>query len=321
MTAVERRIQEAARKRAATQARRVAWPFLLDAQERYLDWQEFYFWVRAIVESEGCIPPFLVPVIEQRCPGFLSRQQQPSSSGSEFPPNWSLSLWDWIDEQVFAQPRREGWFDAIEFFAVRHPQYQRAQACWLKCTQDWQETKPDPYPSSEEWRHLAATCEPETVLLPKARSAWQALRKVAPERLSTAIRSYLDWQAFAFWVRTAIETVSRGLPPHVEQALRHRCPGFTLHNEESGYTASSERQPSSWDRLLRWGHDHLFADAQKEEWLEAILFYVELHPRSMRIADYWLFWDRRWSPASAESYPSFEQWRQDADAYVEAGAS
>jgi hypothetical protein len=317
-TAAELRIQELARERAATQARRIMWPRLFAIQQQYLDWQEFYFWARSVIETEDGIPVFLQPTIDQRCPGF---RQSLSSSNDEISQSSSLTLWDWIDERVFVQVRDEGWFDAVEFFAVRHPRYQRAQACWLRCIRDWQAAKPASYPSLEEWRHLAASCEPEDVLSPETQQAWGAFRRVAPARLDSAVRDYLDWQAFAYWVRTALENISHDLPLIVRRALEDRCPGFLSRSESGRPAAPSDRYPGSWERLVGWAHDHLFADAQKENWLDAILFYVNLHPRGIRIVDYWLAWDKHWSPKSAGDYPPFEQWLQEADTYVERNTS
>lgn len=314
-TAARRRIEEAAREHAEDQARRIVWPRFLAIQEQYLDSQEFYFWMRSIIDSEGCVPPFLASIVELRRPGF---QQQLSTSDSNVP--LPLRLWNWIDEQSFGQMRREGWFGAIEYFTVRHPRYQRAQACWLKCIEEWRAEKPRLYPSFEEWRHLAAACEPEDVPSPEAQRAWTAFKRVSSERLNNAVSAYLDWQAFAYWVRSALDSAYT-LPPDVERALEKRCPGFLLSCQSARTDECVDQQLRSWNRLLRWVHEHIFADAKTEQWLDAILFCVKLHPRSMRTADFWFAWDRRFSEETIGHYPSFDQWCHDVDTYVEAGSS
>ncbi|MGA2644422.1 MAG: hypothetical protein ABSF15_06890, partial [Candidatus Sulfotelmatobacter sp.] len=47
------RLQRAARERADDEARRIPWQRLLDARNKYIDWQEFSLWVRSILEVEN----------------------------------------------------------------------------------------------------------------------------------------------------------------------------------------------------------------------------------------------------------------------------
>ena len=65
------RLQRAARERADDQARRIPWQRLYDVRNQYIDWQEFYLWVRSILEVEDGVPDWLVETINARCPGFL----------------------------------------------------------------------------------------------------------------------------------------------------------------------------------------------------------------------------------------------------------
>ena len=314
LSAAEQRVEALARERALRQARRVAWPQLLAAQERYLNSQEFYFWARAIIDTERGIPDFLMPLLEQQCPGFLNQKEHSKASSRKVLPDLALDLWDWIDEQCCGEARRDGWFDAIEYFAVRHPRYQRAQSYWLQCRQAWQQDKPDRYPGLDEWRLVAAGCTPEAVAEPEARQVWEALGRVNPERLEEAVRAYLDWEAFTYWVRTPLEVVPENLPAQVQSALEERCPGFLDHDRQQR-SADPAGRSQAWSRLTTWGRDHLFAEAKNEGWLEAILYCVSIHPRSLRTQDYWLVWDEQWSPEVA--YPSFEQWLQQVDQYVQ----
>ena len=104
------RLQRLARDRADEQARHVPWRLLYDTRNLYVSWQEFYLWVRSILETEGQVPDWLVPTMEDRCPGFL--QAKGSPSGAQDRPLLSR-LEDWIDEQIFGFTRTEGWFNAV----------------------------------------------------------------------------------------------------------------------------------------------------------------------------------------------------------------
>jgi len=67
-------LRRAARERADNEARRVPWQKLLEARDHYLDWQEFYLWVRSILEVERRVPAWLREVLDDRCPGFLDKE-------------------------------------------------------------------------------------------------------------------------------------------------------------------------------------------------------------------------------------------------------
>ena len=41
-----------------------------EARNQYIDWQEFYLWVRSILEVEDRIPDWLVEILNDRCPGI-----------------------------------------------------------------------------------------------------------------------------------------------------------------------------------------------------------------------------------------------------------
>jgi hypothetical protein len=65
------RLQRPARERADVETRRIPWQRLYDARNHYIDWQEFYLWVRSILEVEDGIPNWLVEILNDRCAGFL----------------------------------------------------------------------------------------------------------------------------------------------------------------------------------------------------------------------------------------------------------
>ena len=69
------RLQRAARQRADDEARRIPWQRLLDTRNQYIDWQEFYLWVRSILEVEDRIPDWLPEILKTRCPGFLETEK------------------------------------------------------------------------------------------------------------------------------------------------------------------------------------------------------------------------------------------------------
>jgi hypothetical protein len=110
-------LQRITRERADDQARRIPWQRLYDARNQYIDWQEFYLWVRSILEVENRIPEWLAETLNDRAPGFLESENQLTPKAAKGRP-LPLRLEDWIDDHIFGFAKQEGWFNAIAFYAV-----------------------------------------------------------------------------------------------------------------------------------------------------------------------------------------------------------
>lgn len=306
-------LQRAARERADNEARRIPWQRLLDARNEYINWQEFSLWVRSILEVENRIPDWLFKILDDRVPGFLESEKRLTPKGRPL----FLRLEDWIDDHVFSIAKQEGWFNAIAFYAIREPRYQRAEVCWSDCVERWKKAKPIQFPSFDEWRDAAAHCDDTAHLLPEARKARTSAKLVAPNRLTEAASLWIDWEAFAYWARAALESKS-GLPTEVASEIGSRCPGFLEANisvREQGSLGRSQ----DWHSFMSWIADHYFQDAKTEGWFDAILVQARSHPRAIRTMEYADHCDELRSSEPPTPYPSFEDWRRDADLYVDLG--
>src|SRR5438445_2779251 len=113
-------LERHARERADEQARGIPWQCLLHTRNEYIDWQEFYLWVRSILEVETRIPDWLVEPLNKRCAGFVETEKALTPKATKNRP-LPLRLEDWIDDQIFGFAKREGWFSAITFYAIREP--------------------------------------------------------------------------------------------------------------------------------------------------------------------------------------------------------
>ncbi len=305
------RLQRHAQQRADEQARRIPWQQLQQTREEYIDWQEFCLWVRSIIEAEGCMPEWLTSIVEQRCPGFLQSDSERTSTRP-----LSLRLEDWIGEHIFGNARKEGWFHAVEFYSVRDPRYQRAEVCWSECAGEWAQSRPIRYPSFEEWRAMAVACDETAHLVSEQRKTQASSKLVDRGRLAQAISSYIDWEAFAYWARPALEH-GQPVPEPVREELDHRCPGF-LDRSAGTENVCAE---SFWEDMMTWIAEQFFADAKAEGWFDAILIGAHRHPRAIRTMEYAEYWDDLRGPSLPVPYPSFEDWRSDADSYIEAEPS
>ncbi len=308
-------LRRAARERADNEARRVPWQKLLEARDHYLDWQEFYLWVRSILEVEHRVPAWLREVLDDRCPGFLEEEER----GAERPTSkrpLHLCLEDWIEEQTFGFAKQEGWFNAIAYYSIRDPRYQSAEVCWAECVRKWKRAKPIRYPSFEEWKDMAAQCDSTAHLLAGERRLNSSSKRVNPGHLAETVSRYIDWEALAYWARPALESKSE-LPAEVFRELRKRCSGYL---EEASSSREFMSRSQSWDRLMSWIADHFFEDAQKGGWFDAVLIQARSHPRAIRTMEYADHCDDIWQSRFPNPYPSFEEWRRSADAYVKTSA-
>ena len=187
------RVQRLARERADAQARRIPWQRLLHNRNEYIDWQEFYLWVRSVLEIENRIPHWLIEILNERRPGFVENEKKLMSKAAKnrlLP----LRLEDWIDDQVFGFAKEGGWFSAVTFYAIREPRYQRAEVCWSKCVERWKKARPLRYPTFEEWKLMAEQCDPTARLLPELRKRLACMQKVDPACFAEAVSGYIDWE-------------------------------------------------------------------------------------------------------------------------------
>jgi hypothetical protein len=111
------RVQRQAQERAAELARHVPWQVLLETRNQYLEWQEFYYWARSIIESEGAVPEWLAGKLNEMCPGFLDTEERKAVRDTKAAEFGAFRLGEWIDNQIFAFAEKGGWLPAVTFYA------------------------------------------------------------------------------------------------------------------------------------------------------------------------------------------------------------
>ena len=308
------RLQRAARERADEQARHIPWQRLHQGRNQYIDWQEFNLWARSILEIEKGIPDSIAGVLHSRCPGFLETTKALSPTAIKTRP-LAIRLEDWIDDHVFGFAKQEGWFNAITYYAMRDPRYQRAEVCWSECVESWMRVKPIRYPSFEEWKAMAAQCDETAHLTAGERKARSTAKLVYPDRLADAVARYMDYEALAYWARPALEQNAEP-PAEVARQMERQCPGY-LDTRRTTPGKAPRGSARDWEHLMLWIGDHLFRDAKQEGWFDAILIQVRSHPRAIRTMEFADHCDEVWESVPPKPYPLFEEWRRDADSYVD----
>jgi hypothetical protein len=266
------------------------------------------------MESEGTIPEWLARKLKEMCPGFLDAEERKGGRDTRAAELAAVRLGEWIDNQIFAFAEKGGWLSAVTFYAVREPRYQRAATCWSESVKTWQTTKPARYPSLDEWRLNAATCDESAHLLLEIRKQRACFKVVDSARLTNAVSRYIDWEAFAYWARPVLE--QKSVVDVVARELDARCPGF--RDSDSRERTRHGELPGGWQRLMLWIRDHFFQEAKTEGWYDAIVISAGIHPRAIRTMEYADHCDDLWKGNLPIPYPPFEGWRHDADRYVDA---
>jgi hypothetical protein len=304
------RLYEMNRRKARRESTRVRWSTLADAVEQYIEYRALVLWFRAIQEAEGGFPEQLIDALEARCPGFVANSTEPQERGANGDSEPWLRLIRWIDENFFQHAKAGGWHTALRFYAAADWRWEQLWTYWEQCDERWRNNPPAGYPSFEEWRQAAKACPLPRPHVPVKRAAWDAARLVGPDRLQQAVATYMDWEAFVFWVRAIVEA-DRQIPSGVAERIRERCPGFL--EETRPADGDIDRL---WLQLLDWIEARSFGFAKSEGWFEAITFFARSHLRAERTVDYWAHCAREWSRRRPEKYPDFADWRQAADAYT-----
>jgi hypothetical protein len=106
----------------------------------------------------------------------------------------------------------------------------------------------------------------------------------------------------------------RTLPAQVTEELNRRCPGFLSGGKERQDSRGSS-EPSQ--QLTHWITDHFFLEARTEGWFDAVLIQKRIHPRSIRIMEFSDHCNEIWGWRLPSPYPAFEDWRREADSYID----
>lgn len=316
---LERRVRQTARLIADREAARIPWSRLQEAREKYVWWEAFVLWVRAIEEAEGESPGWLAKAVKKRCPGFLRLLTEKKSQHlSELALLWHhVDLW--INERIFDDTWREGWMNAVGYYAARDLASRRNHAYWEYCEREWKRSKPDHYPSFKAWLKASEHCSDrvlnECEMPENKRRLIKLSRLVAHRTLRKAVERYVEWEVFAFWARTALEAGSP-VPVPVEREVKRRCPGF-LEADAAAHAVNAAEEPHCrYTRMMKWIEDHEFAGAQKRGWFDVLCYQARLHARHARVIDYWHDWEEGWIKDRSTRYPSFGQWQRCADRYT-----
>jgi hypothetical protein len=290
----ELKVQAIAKRRANDQLLRIPWTKFSRAYEEYPRWHALALWVQGIVATQDSVPPWLVAELGKHCPAFVEQE-----ASSREPKLIALHLLEWIHNREFGHAKRQGWLDALTFYGMRHPRSERAWAYWEHCEKQWNREQPNVFPGFDEWWHKALQVN--------------FGGEISHLQVAKAVERYVDWKALLLWLRPLLASDAK-LPQHVKSELERRCPGI-LGRQNSSRREDREDNAKIWRHLIRWGKGHSLSGPK-----QAALQGVRFHPRYVRFMAYGKHWTKERSRNRAQPYPSFREWQQAADRFIDAGS-
>ena len=306
------RVRQQTELRAVQQAKRVTWKRLAAAADEYTEWQVFGLWLRAVVEAAGSIPVMVAREMESRTPQLLGRIR-PDVEGSVNGNGPGARIWQevslWAEMNIFFAANRAGWLDAVRYFSSMSLRSMKAWSYWEDIDSQWRTATSKKFPTYAQWKcevaAVARLSNPDST----AQQVLDAVRGVSEAEWSMLLHGFSDLIAFSLWIELVldIEGPTSGL---VSKELAERYGGFSLTHGTKG---SKEFVRS----LNEWVIEHALAIADQKQMLAALSFHISHHPAYPAMRNYARHCHDVWPDERPCRLPSFEEWRQAADAYFE----
>jgi hypothetical protein len=128
---------------------------LAEAITKFIEWRAFSYWLRLVVERDGCISVSMSAILNERCPGFLEYAATFSKHHPQEPEFLWLRFLEWVDETLFRVATAQGWRHALGYQSMRDPRMDQLRAYWKQCQREWALSPPSPLPSFDAWRQSA----------------------------------------------------------------------------------------------------------------------------------------------------------------------
>ena len=305
------RVRRYLQNKAYHQSLLVPWRQFARAVADYVDWCLYCLWVRTTLEAENRLSPELESTIRAKASGFLEQPQVRNLKGPRASIRFWLQLVKWMERRHFVEAERQGWIEALRWYAARQSPLQKAWSFWHDQERRLQAGARESVHilSYREWKSAIAGF-PE--LLEPGHPLEQAHRMVAqlsPEFVFLTVGRYVDLSMLVLWVR-AIEGATENVPPLVQETIRHRWPDCDVPPQAS-------QDVAFWRPLLNWVERTFFPEAVTEDWLPALQIFAGEHLHYQRAEAYCVYCQERWTDHPPDRHPTFEEWLADVDTYTE----
>ena len=307
------RVRHQTELRALEQARRVPWQRLAAVADEYTEWEVFGLWVRAVVEATGGIPAMVALEMESRAPLLLAGIRPDLDAAVRNGSGPGARIWEdvslWTEMNVFIAAKRADWLDAVRYFSSMSLRSMQAWSHWENVDKDWRDTAPVQFPSYPRWRSevaaVARLANPDST----AQQVLDSVRSVSEAEWRKLLRGFSGLMTFSLWMELVLD-IEGPTSRLISKELAEKYGGFNLPR--------ATRDSKEVVRALNgWATEHSLAIAGQEQMLAALSFHVSHHPAYPAMRSYALHCHDVWSDECPAPLPTFERWREAADAYVE----
>jgi hypothetical protein len=211
---------------------------------------------------------------------------------------------------IFIGAKRAGWLDAVRYYSSMSLRCMKAWSHWEDIDRRWRAAPPQHFPDYAHWQcevaAVARLSNPDSM----AQQVLDSVRGVSEAEWSRLLFGFSDLMAFCLWMELVldIEGPTSGV---VSRELAERYGGFS----PARVTVESKEAVCS---LNEWVIEHALAIAGRRPMLAALSFHVNHHPAYHAMRSFALHCHDTWPVEYPDHRPSFEEWREAADAYFEA---
>jgi hypothetical protein len=303
------RVRRRVEIRALDEASKVPWRILADAADEYTEWQVFALWLRAVRDVREALPAEVAMEIEKRSPLLLSRiESELGNAGRSVGTRVWECVTQWAEANVFAEPTREGWLNAIRYFSSRSLRSMKAWSYWEDVHKQWRAAMPQPLPDYDRWTISVSAVTRLSNPQSEAQRVLDSVRSIPAPRWQQLLEAFLELTTLCFWIKILLGAERTGAEL-VAQELKRRYPRFdTSCIKDSADTIST---------FMDWviGHEPPFANAKPP--LLTLGYCIKCHPAYYARRNYAAHCRGLWSDGHFDRLAAFSEWINSADGYFE----
>jgi hypothetical protein len=306
------RVRQQTERRALEQGKLVPWKRLAKAADEYTDWEVFALWLRAVVEAARSIPATVVQELDSRTPRLLGRVRRDVAADVKNGDGPGARVWQEVSRRVethiFVAAKRAGWLDAVRYYSSVSLRYMKAWSHWEEIDRQWRAATPKQFPTFAQWQFDVAAVARLSNPASPAQEVLDAVRGISDAEWTKLLHSFSDLITFSLWMELVLD-IEGPTSALVSKELADRYSGFSFSRTLGSKAAARA--------LNDWALDHALAIADQKQMLAALSFHVTHYPAYPAMRSYALHCHDVWPVECPDHLPTFEEWRQAADAYFE----
>jgi hypothetical protein len=248
--------------------------------------------------------------LETKAPGYTQavEAQVPSVLKADAPGYelWNLA-YDWAVVNIFGEPHRDGWLDAVHYFSSISLPHMKAWAHWERVNREWRTNPPAEWPAYHQWQTEVAAVTRLSNPEGMAQQVLDAVNSLPEGQWEHHLSRFFDLVGFSLWMELFLD-VDGARCPLLTDELANRYPGFAF-SRPGLPSAEAARELNSWvvQNTLR---------VDDESVLAALSWHVRNSPAYYALRNYAAECHECWSDHHAGRLPPLDEWRKTADNYI-----